>query len=135
MASPFMCQEFLQKDLESRNSNAMLDRFRESYYICFLLVLVHIRACTGHMTHTGELRVAAPSSLCLPIRTASERFRSRWSAAESARCTVPDEDGDPGQVQNLMAKISQLSFAYRSSNAVSRTLILYHRMSVNVLSQ
>ncbi len=35
MASPFMCQEFLQKDLESRKSKAMLDRFRESHYVCF----------------------------------------------------------------------------------------------------
>ncbi len=33
MASPFMCQEFLQNDLESRKSKAMLDRFRESYYV------------------------------------------------------------------------------------------------------
>lgn len=36
MASPFTCQEFLQNDLESRKSKAMLDRFRGSYYVCFL---------------------------------------------------------------------------------------------------
>lgn len=31
----FHVQEFLQNDLESRKSKAMLDRFRESYYVCF----------------------------------------------------------------------------------------------------
>lgn len=85
--------------------------------------------------HTGELLAAAPSSLCLPIQTPSERFRSQWSAADSARCTVSAEDDDPGQIQNLMTKALQFSWAYRGSNAVSRTVILYHCMSANAFSQ